>query len=244
MLNLAPAFISGHYYLGKALLAEGRAQEALTITQQEVDEGNRLNLLPIVLQAVGRKPDADEALHILSTKIADDGAFNVAMVYAYRGDREKALQWLDRAYRQKDLGLVEIVGEPLLKNLADDPHYKAVPRQDESARLAAASAAAINPPGSGRARRAAPAQSIRKPARSATDRQLSAQLRTHKAAESSPNSGRSRTPGLRARRSSWNRDRSLNALKFWRYAENGVGILSDDNLPSAVPLSATNTIIP
>ena len=129
VLNLAPAFISGHYYLGKALLAEERAQEALTITQQEVDEGNRLNLLPIVLQAVGRKPDADEALHVLSTKFADDAAFNVAMVYAYRGDRDKALQWLDRAYRQKDLGLVEIVGEPLLKNLADDPRYKAFLRK-------------------------------------------------------------------------------------------------------------------
>ncbi len=129
VLELAPAFISGHYYLGKALFAEGRAQEALTITQQEVDEGNRLNLLPIVLQAVGRKADADEALHILSTKFADDAAFNVAMVYAYRGDRDQALQWLDRAYRQKDLGLVEIVGEPLFKNLANDPRYKAFLRK-------------------------------------------------------------------------------------------------------------------
>jgi hypothetical protein len=35
---------------------------------------------------------------------------------------------------------------------------------------------------------------IRKPARSATDRQLPAQLRTYKAAESSPNSGRLDAP--------------------------------------------------
>jgi TolB-like protein/Flp pilus assembly protein TadD len=129
VLHLAPAFISAHYYLAKALLAQGQAQGALAIAQQEVDEGNRLNILPIVLQAVGRNADADEALHILSTKFADNAAFYVAMVYAYRGDRDEALQWLQRAYRQKDLGLVEIVGEPLLKNLANEPRYKAFLRK-------------------------------------------------------------------------------------------------------------------
>jgi hypothetical protein len=51
------------------------------------------------------------------------------MVYAYRGDNDQALDWLDRAYRQKDLGLVEIVGEPLFKNLATDPRYKAFLRK-------------------------------------------------------------------------------------------------------------------
>jgi tetratricopeptide (TPR) repeat protein len=124
VLDIAPAFISGHYYLSKVLLAEGQAQAALTVAQQETDEGNRLNILPIVLQAAGRKPDADEAFGVLSAKFANDAAFYVAMVYAYRGDKDQALDWLDRAYRQKDLGLVEIVGEPLFKNLATDPRYK------------------------------------------------------------------------------------------------------------------------
>ena len=34
------------------------------------------------------------------------------------------MQWLERAYAQKDGGLIEIVGEPLLKNLGGDPRYK------------------------------------------------------------------------------------------------------------------------
>jgi hypothetical protein len=39
------------------------------------------------------------------------------------------MQWLDRAYEEKDDGLIEILGEPLLKNLADDPRYKAFLRK-------------------------------------------------------------------------------------------------------------------
>ena len=47
------------------------------------------------------------------------------MNYAYRDDHDLALQWLERAYRQKDTGFVEIIGEPLFKNLANDARYKA-----------------------------------------------------------------------------------------------------------------------
>ena len=51
------------------------------------------------------------------------------MNYAYRGDHDLALQWLERAYKQRDSGFVEIVGEPLFKNLASDPRYTAFLRK-------------------------------------------------------------------------------------------------------------------
>jgi hypothetical protein len=51
------------------------------------------------------------------------------MTYAYRGDHDLAFQWLDRAYQQKDRSLEEILGEPLFKNLASDPRFKAFLRK-------------------------------------------------------------------------------------------------------------------
>jgi hypothetical protein len=51
------------------------------------------------------------------------------MTYAYRGDHDRALEWLERAYQQKDASLDEIVGEPLFRNLADDPRFKAFLRK-------------------------------------------------------------------------------------------------------------------
>ena len=51
------------------------------------------------------------------------------MVYAYRGEADKALAWLDRAYSQKDVELYWIKGTPGLKNLNSDPRYKAFLRR-------------------------------------------------------------------------------------------------------------------
>jgi TolB-like protein/Tfp pilus assembly protein PilF len=129
LIVLAPDFEWTHMYLSKALLAEGKPDEALAMVRLDTEEEARLELLPIVLQATGHKAEADEALKALATKFSATSAYFVAMSYAYRNDRDLALQWLDRAYKQKDASLAEIVGEPLFKNLASDPGYKAFLRR-------------------------------------------------------------------------------------------------------------------
>ena len=50
-------------------------------------------------------------------------AFEIAEVYAYRGESDKAFAWLDRAYRQRDGGLTYVKVDPLLKSLRRDPRY-------------------------------------------------------------------------------------------------------------------------
>ena len=100
-LALAPSSC-GLTVLGTALLQQGKPEAALAMVQQEVDEGFRLLYLPIMLQANGRKAEADEALKAQIARWADTGAYFVAMTYAYRGDHDLALQWLERAYQQKD----------------------------------------------------------------------------------------------------------------------------------------------
>jgi tetratricopeptide (TPR) repeat protein len=129
LLELDPDFPWTHAYLGKTLLAQGKPEAALAMVQQDLDEASRLLYLPIVLQAAGRKAEADEALKAQIAQWADTGAFFVAQTYAYRGDHDRALEWLDRAYSQKDAYLVEITGEPMFKNLANDPRYKAFLRK-------------------------------------------------------------------------------------------------------------------
>jgi TolB-like protein len=125
LLEVAPDFPWTRWGLAKTLLAEGKPDAALEMVQRENVEEYRLVILPIVFQAVGRKPEADEALKALTTKFAGNEAFSIATVYAYRNEPDAALQWLDRAYQQKDTALIEIVGEPLFKNIKGDPRYKA-----------------------------------------------------------------------------------------------------------------------
>ena len=129
LIELDPGFAWSHMYLGKTLLAEGRPEAALAAVRQEAKEEDRLDFLPIMLQAAGHQAEADEALKAVITKFGDSSAYMIAMTYAYRDDRERALEWLERAYEAKDGYLLDMVGEPLLKNLVNDPRYKAFLRK-------------------------------------------------------------------------------------------------------------------
>jgi hypothetical protein len=53
--------------------------------------------------------------------------------YAWRGERDKAIEWLERAYRQRDGGLVAVLPwvsrvkwNPVFRSLQDDPRYSAL----------------------------------------------------------------------------------------------------------------------
>jgi TolB-like protein len=125
LLELAPDFVWTRHYLAKTLLVEGKPETALAIMEQEGDETERVVMLPLLLWGTGQQAEADAALKTLITRFADSEAYSVAMSYAQRGHYDLAMQWLERAYKQKEEEtFIEIVGEPLFNNLAIDPRYK------------------------------------------------------------------------------------------------------------------------
>jgi hypothetical protein len=83
----------------------------------------------IAMQAAGRTADAEKSLQILLSDWADSAAYYIAQVFAYRRENDRALEWLERAYRQKDVGLDEIIGEHMFNGLSGDPRYKAFLRK-------------------------------------------------------------------------------------------------------------------
>ena len=64
--------------------------------------------------------------HSLIVKHAASDAYQIAQVYAWRNERAQALDWLERAYRQRDGGLEEIKTDPLLSNVRTEPRYRAL----------------------------------------------------------------------------------------------------------------------
>ena len=129
LLEISPEFAWVRSYLARTLLAEGKLDAALAMAEGEPEEINRLDVLPVVLDALGRRAAADAALHTLETKYAATEAYFIATTYAYRGANERALEWLEVAYRQRDSSLVEILGDPLFKPIASDPRYRAFLRK-------------------------------------------------------------------------------------------------------------------
>ena len=56
-------------------------------------------------------------------KWAAEAAYQIAYVYAFRGEIDQALDWLDQAYDNRDPGLAQMLLEPLFANLHDDPRW-------------------------------------------------------------------------------------------------------------------------
>jgi hypothetical protein len=71
----------------------------------------------------GKKSEA--ALQESIAKYHTTDAYQIAEVYAFRNQPETAFEWLDRAYTQRDGGLVLTKVDPLLKSLHNDPRFAA-----------------------------------------------------------------------------------------------------------------------
>jgi TolB-like protein/Tfp pilus assembly protein PilF len=120
-LNPQAAFV--HLTLGKMLIAEGKPELALAEIEKEPLEWGKLTGQALAYHALGREQDSNAALAGLIAKDDTDAAYQVAQVYAYRGESEKAFEWLERAYKQRDPGLPDIKSDPLMKSLHHDPRY-------------------------------------------------------------------------------------------------------------------------
>jgi TolB-like protein/predicted Zn-dependent protease len=128
-LAISPTYFDGHMFLGALLLADGEPEAALPEMLKETNDGARLVGTVAVYFALGRKADSDAALSKLLESQAEHHPFIVAEAYASRGESDEALKWLDRAYLQRDGGLVLIESDLALRKLLDDPRYKAFLRK-------------------------------------------------------------------------------------------------------------------
>jgi TolB-like protein/DNA-binding winged helix-turn-helix (wHTH) protein/Tfp pilus assembly protein PilF len=122
-LELNPQANYVHFTLAKILLEEDKPQQALTEIEKEPNEWQRLTGEALAYHALRHDKDSDTALNRLIARYNTNGPYQVAQVYAYRGEADKAFEWLERAYRERDSGLLEIKIDPLFKNLHRDPRF-------------------------------------------------------------------------------------------------------------------------
>jgi len=122
-LDLNPQATYVHLTLDKILIAEGKPQQALENIEKEPIEWAKFTGQALAYHALGREQDSNAALAALIAKYHTLASYQIAQVYAYRGQSDKSFEWLERAYEQRDPGLPEIKSNPLFKNLRRDPRY-------------------------------------------------------------------------------------------------------------------------
>jgi tetratricopeptide (TPR) repeat protein len=128
-LGLSPGYLAGQFYLGLTLLAQNKPADALAAFEKERDEGWRLEGLALAYHALGKADEAAAALTELQTKFASDMAYQIAEVHGYRGELDAAFDWMERAYAQRDGGLLDMKNNPLLTKLHQDPRWEAMLRK-------------------------------------------------------------------------------------------------------------------
>jgi len=124
LLEVDPQSGRAHHILGLVRLAQGRRDEAMKAFQRESHESFRLLGIALAEYACGRDAGSLAALHELIERYGVGSAFQIAEAYAFRGERDLAFEWLERAYAQRDPGVVHTKVSSLLANLRIDPRWQ------------------------------------------------------------------------------------------------------------------------
>jgi TolB-like protein/DNA-binding winged helix-turn-helix (wHTH) protein len=128
LLEISPNYGWGHYYLGCILLAQGQPLTARSAFEQEDPDEARVVGMALADAALGRKKEVRNALESVIKNHGGDQAYEIAEVYALDGNPDQALQWLKRAYTQKDGEMYRIKGNPMFKGIENDPRYQSLMR--------------------------------------------------------------------------------------------------------------------
>ena len=122
--ELQPASASSHRWQVVVAVLRGDRETALREAQLEPDEGYRRFELALAQQLQGDRQAADAALADLIANGRDQLPYQIAEVYAVRGEKDKAFEWLQIAFDDHDTGTLALLVDPLLRGLRDDPRYK------------------------------------------------------------------------------------------------------------------------
>ena len=112
-----------HCFLCATRLAQGRATEALELAEREVLPDFRLLGIALAQHTLGHKQESDAAMAQLIERHGNEAAYQIAEACAWRGEIDRAFEWLERAYTQRDPGLAMTSSDPFFQPLQGDPRW-------------------------------------------------------------------------------------------------------------------------
>jgi len=114
---------------GLAYYALGSDQKARSSCEMKSDHWESWLCLAVTFDKLGQRHESDAQIKRLADWHGDALAYQFAEIYAQRGDREKALEWLDTAMRLRDSGFRRLKTDPLLDPLRKEPRFQAIERE-------------------------------------------------------------------------------------------------------------------
>ena len=130
--TVGPSFWIGHFHVAVVNERLGNSElalKALDKTETLTPNSKNLSLRGYILAKSGRRNEAEEVLRTLKSIPRDHYVppYAMALVYAGLGQRDSAFQWLEDAYKVRDVHLVFLVaGDPKWDDLREDPRFRAL----------------------------------------------------------------------------------------------------------------------
>ena len=129
VLEMNPNFDHARTVLGFAYLQKGMYEQAIAEFQKRTTPRySGSGDLGQAYALSGRRSEALKEIDKLQelSKQRYVAPYNLALIYASLGDKDNALEWLEKAYEDRSTLLVWIKVDPRLDNLRSEPRFKAV----------------------------------------------------------------------------------------------------------------------
>jgi serine/threonine-protein kinase len=131
-VELLPGDPYATYIAAITSLLEGDPARALATSERLTDDEGRQEIVAIAAHSLGDAARSSRALAALAARAAQeaaDAAYELAVAHAWRGERDRAFEWLERSFERHEPGLTEVRWDPLLRTLRGDPRYTALLRK-------------------------------------------------------------------------------------------------------------------
>jgi TolB-like protein/tetratricopeptide (TPR) repeat protein len=133
VLELDPNYPLAHLDLARLYAARGENDAAIEELRHapEIVGSYGLGLSGYVLAKAGRRVEAGAEIRRLQNDTAHRYAvaLPIAQIYGALGDRDRAFEWMDRAYTDRNWSLYFCRVDPLLQSLRSDPRWEAFVRR-------------------------------------------------------------------------------------------------------------------
>ena len=133
-IEMDPRFYFAHWALGTALQLKGQLSEAVAEYNKAVELNDDPSVLALLGQAYARTGQLDEAQKIL-VRLSEEArsryvqAYSFALMYLALGDKERAIDEMERAYRERDANVAQIKVDPMLDELRGNQRFEALVNQ-------------------------------------------------------------------------------------------------------------------
>jgi tetratricopeptide (TPR) repeat protein len=126
IIELYPEAVNVKSWLAATLTRQGNPEGGLQYLDFDSENKWQRTMSTIVLHSLGRH---EEEQPIRQRMIDEEGqfwAFSIATTYAWHGDADKAFEWLDIAIKQKDPHVTQLIFNPWLAPVRDDPRWEKI----------------------------------------------------------------------------------------------------------------------